>query len=378
MVKREIISRTFINLLFLFFIFQEPKAQNLVANGSFEDENICTEYHINCSPEGWISTSDAFDNYVKDPRIAFDGVHCVAFIAGTSDLRYYRSLVRSQLVCKMRKNKHYQIQFYVRSRYPIVDSVGILFTKADFLYERNLYYKLTPSVYANDAIIKPTSDTSWQKIVLDYEATGDENFLAIGNFSKRDITGKTGIPREKHFLVLIDNISIFPLDKNEKICADAKTTIENIYNQNERHEYLFRLIDYYRKNPPEPPAISYTISAKADTIIIPDVLFKTGSYVINTTNVAILDTILVRIQSTNLDSLVIEGHTDSIGSVEHNEKLSLNRAIAVLNYLNSKGGISGERLIVRGLASRRPVATNQTAEGRRKNRRVEAYLYTHD
>jgi len=58
-------------------------AQNLLVNGSLEDENICTEFHINCSPEGWVSTSDVYQNYIKDPKRAFDGTHCIAFVAGT-------------------------------------------------------------------------------------------------------------------------------------------------------------------------------------------------------------------------------------------------------------------------------------------------------
>ena len=354
------------------------RAQNLLANGSFEDENICTEFHINCSPEAWVSTSDVYQNYIKDPKRAFDGVHCIAFIAGNSELKYYRSFVRSQLVCKMRKNLRYRIQFYLRSRYPILDSVGILFTKNDFLFEKTLYHKIIPSLYVRDASTKLTSDTTWQKIIIDYTATGEENFLTIGNFSKRDITGNTGIAQEKHFLVLADKISITPLNPEEKMCPDAKAAIESIYSQNERHELLYRMISFYRKNPPEPPAILQTTFPKTDTIIIPDVLFKTDSYLLNNVNLAILDSIVEKIKRRNMDSLVIEGHTDNVGSVEHNEELSLNRALSVRYYVNAGGVFPSDRIFVRGFASRRPVATNQTSQGRQKNRRVEVYLYSHD
>ena len=353
-------------------------AQNLLVNGSLEDENICTEFHINCSPEGWVSTSDVYQNYIKDPKRAFDGTHCIAFVAGTSDLRYYRTFIRSQLVCKMRKNLRYRIQLYLRSRYPILDSVGVLFTKNDFLFQRSIYYKLIPSLYVKDASTKLTSDTTWQKIVIDYTATGEENFLTIGNFSKRDITGATGIPQLKHFLVLMDNISIVPLNPNEKMCPDVKASIENIYAQNERHDLLYRMIDYYRKNPPEPPGISQTAFPKTDTIVIPDVLFKTDSYLLNNVNLAILDSIVEKIKKKDMDSLVIEGHTDNQGSIEHNEELSLNRALSVRYYVNAGGIFPGDKIFVRGFASRRPVATNQTAQGRQKNRRVEVYLYSHD
>ena len=353
-------------------------AQNLLVNGSLEDENICTEFHINCSPEGWVSTSDVYQNYIKDPKRAFDGTHCIAFVAGTSDLKYYRTFIRTQLVCKMRKNLRYRIQLYLRSRYSILDSVGILFTKNDFLFQKNVYSKMSPSLLVKDASTKLTSDTTWHKIVMDYTATGEENFLTIGNFSKRDITGATGNAPEKHFLVLMDNISIVPLNTDEKLCPDAKQTIEDIYAQNERHDLLYRMIEYYRKNQPEPPGISYTIFPKTDTIVIPDVLFKTDSYLLNNTNLAILDSIVEKIKKTNLDSLVIEGHTDNVGSLAHNDELSLNRALSVRYYINAGGIFPSDKLFVRGYASTRPVATNQTAQGRQKNRRVEVYLYSHD
>jgi outer membrane protein OmpA-like peptidoglycan-associated protein len=70
-------------------------------------------------------------------------------------------------------------------------------------------------------------------------------------------------------------------------------------------------------------------------------------------------------------SLIVEiqGHTDSIGTVEFNKKLSLDRANAVVEYLKSKG-ISESRLKAEGFGSADPVSENASEEGRRKNRRV--------
>ena len=47
------------------FIFKYSFSQNLLANGGFEDENICVEFHVNCSPEAWISTSDDYNIFFK-------------------------------------------------------------------------------------------------------------------------------------------------------------------------------------------------------------------------------------------------------------------------------------------------------------------------
>jgi len=66
----------------------------------------------------------------------------------------------------------------------------------------------------------------------------------------------------------------------------------------------------------------------------------------------------------------IQGHTDNIGSAEYNLKLSKRRAQAVADYLISHG-ISASRLTVEGYGFSRPVASNDTPEGRALNRRVQ-------
>ena len=66
----------------------------------------------------------------------------------------------------------------------------------------------------------------------------------------------------------------------------------------------------------------------------------------------------------------LEGHTDSIGSEEYNQGLSERRADAVRDYLTSKG-VRASRLTSRGYGESRPIASNDTEEGRAENRRVE-------
>jgi OmpA-OmpF porin, OOP family len=70
----------------------------------------------------------------------------------------------------------------------------------------------------------------------------------------------------------------------------------------------------------------------------------------------------------------IEGHTDNVGSIARNEKLSQNRAEAVKKYIVDKFGIDASRLSAKGYGPGKPVASNTTKEGRQKNRRVEAEL----
>ena len=71
--------------------------------------------------------------------------------------------------------------------------------------------------------------------------------------------------------------------------------------------------------------------------------------------------------------ITIYGHTDNTGTAAVNEKLSLQRAQSVADYLKVCG-INGSRMTVEGKSFNEPVASNDTAEGRAQNRRVEVYI----
>ncbi len=67
----------------------------------------------------------------------------------------------------------------------------------------------------------------------------------------------------------------------------------------------------------------------------------------------------------------IGGHTDAGGSEKANQKISEKRAESAKKYLMDKFNIAGDRLVVKGYGSKKPIADNNTKEGRAKNRRVE-------
>jgi OOP family OmpA-OmpF porin len=85
---------------------------------------------------------------------------------------------------------------------------------------------------------------------------------------------------------------------------------------------------------------------------------------------ASLDSLLGKIKNLKLEVVIAVGHTDAIGTVAYNQKLSIRRANAVKKYLVSKG-IEQNRVYVEGKGKSQPVADNKTKEGRAKNRRVE-------
>ena len=110
--------------------------------------------------------------------------------------------------------------------------------------------------------------------------------------------------------------------------------------------------------------------------MLPDILFETGKSALTKASHRFLDSILQIISLKKIDSLVVEGHTDSIGTIPNNQKLSFDRANTVAAYLRTS--LSQVNFITRGWASEKPVADNRVTTGRQKNRRVEIYLYVRE
>jgi outer membrane protein OmpA-like peptidoglycan-associated protein/tetratricopeptide (TPR) repeat protein len=106
------------------------------------------------------------------------------------------------------------------------------------------------------------------------------------------------------------------------------------------------------------------------TVRLNNIFFDTDKYDLKPESTSELSR-LIRIlnQNTSL-TIEISGHTDASGNDQHNIQLSQNRADAVKNYLLSKG-ISADRLTSKGYGKSKPVASNDTEEGRQQNRRVE-------
>ena len=72
--------------------------------------------------------------------------------------------------------------------------------------------------------------------------------------------------------------------------------------------------------------------------------------------------------------VVLAGHTDNIGTWDYNIKLSHRRAASVRDYLSTKEGIDPKRITLTGFSYDDPIATNETAEGRSLNRRVQGVI----
>ncbi|MBI3200213.1 MAG: OmpA family protein [Myxococcales bacterium] len=115
--------------------------------------------------------------------------------------------------------------------------------------------------------------------------------------------------------------------------------------------------------------VSVVAGESSRFVLSGEVLFETDQAQLRPRAAEALDALAAKLAA--LDGrVVVEGHTDAQGTAAHNRELSLRRARAVVEHLAAKG-MTRKRLVARGRGATLPVASNDTAEGRARNRRVE-------
>jgi outer membrane protein OmpA-like peptidoglycan-associated protein len=182
---------------------------------------------------------------------------------------------------------------------------------------------------------------------------------------------------------------------NESVRDDQQARARREAALNALHEDARRLDDYYRYGEPrwlglglyraDPLRIpvweaigSYRPVAEApvaeavrlDTLS----LFNVGSAELKSDSTQVLVNALVDIKARPGWLIVVTGHTDASGNPEQNLRLSRDRAASVRDWMQRMGGIPGSCFAVQGFGASQPVASNDTEQGRRANRRVDIRL----
>jgi outer membrane protein OmpA-like peptidoglycan-associated protein len=158
------------------------------------------------------------------------------------------------------------------------------------------------------------------------------------------------------------------------IINDADIVVNKLYIDKTAMEY-----DDLDKNPNEVTAAETekeerSARFKKETTIQLDIEFGVGSAEISSRYFDQLKRVADQMKASPNRIAVIEGHTDSMGAATTNLQLSQRRAESVRQNLIDHFGIAQERLVAKGFGETQPIASNETTEGRRKNRRVSVIL----
>ncbi len=350
--------------LFLFiFTGREIKAQNLFANSDFEQLNNCSEYHQDCASEAWFyikpSATPLFTpNVVPKP---FSGKDLMILpIENIYDGQKKRQFVYTMFCCELQKDKKYKLSFYV-------NTAGKSFYGMDFYFEQNEFTSVNfsadaavPSIHISDSDIVNELG-GWNYVEKIYTANGEEKFCLVGNLSKNkfDFSPFERMNKAGDVFYFMDNIAFQPV-LPQTLCADYNLNAAKLYNQNLRHTELV-LVDN-------------KVEIITDTITVPAVFFETDKSFLKPVFKKLLDSLITKLNTKDVLSIIVEGHTDSRGSLQRNVTLSNERAEAVRNYFLFKTPMLKGSVSFSGKASAFPVADNATEKGRAKNRRVEIIL----
>ncbi|MFZ1987011.1 MAG: OmpA family protein, partial [Desulfatitalea sp.] len=119
-----------------------------------------------------------------------------------------------------------------------------------------------------------------------------------------------------------------------------------------------------------PPVVKAKEMKVGETYIFKGVQFETNKADLKVSAYPALDEVAATLNAQPNLKVQIDGHTDSTGKRDYNQKLSQRRAESVMKYLNAKG-IATERMTATGYGPDLPIASNDKAQGRAENRRVE-------
>ena len=126
---------------------------------------------------------------------------------------------------------------------------------------------------------------------------------------------------------------------------------------------------------PEPEPVAAVPADAPDPCVVFDgvlegVNFHTDSAQLTDTAVNVLDGVASTLSQCDSAPISLSAHTDSVGAEAYNQDLSKRRAQSVLRYLESRG-IDSSRITARAFGETQPIDSNDTAQGRSRNRRVE-------
>ncbi len=470
-------------------------AQNLVANASFEDVNICTEYKAPCTPAAWESVAPEASKldymYHHYPQGA--GNNLIRLIHMSQNL--LRNYAQTRFLCPLEKGRRYRVTIVGWKDGDAPPELDLRFdTTWLFRESPAVLSDLEPSLHLGPGnLVKSMGGKKVFTLQREFVAEGHYGYLAFGT-----MRNTTAAPHVVYNY--IDSIAVEPVNGDGRLCPAAQHTKDSLYSQHNRHSiprrafeeqqqqrrrlearylkcvtlevkdhriftaagrlehpataarldsivrayepgigmkvrvtghaYREGTFDYNKvvaetnakkimetliymkgfsfedftvesKGNTQPrydtstaegreqnnfvelefcmplPAVE-TVSQHAppapDTLMVPDVLFRTNSSELNTALLKELDALLAQIPAGGGVQLQLVGHTDDRGEADYNTGLSKRRALAVADYLKQQGKGANIRH-VSGEGENRPVASNGTAEGRQRNRRVEIIIY---
>lgn len=383
--------------------FFQTLGQNLLPNGDFEHPFISYEMQ-------WKQPHGPYYHYYQDATEIGDAYRG-QFYNGLCIYNHQENeFLQAKLSEPLQAGKRYCISTMARLmkikafNHELHDKIGILFTESPFDVEEPFDHNYTPQLFW--LIPDSVNRQEWLSLDTVYEASGGEQYFTIGYFRSLGFSELADRKAVEAFLgpppKTAEELNIPEPDFSQKgkkrrkkkkskrgkdEWADFREEMsQKVQRKSEAiptkaaGEGLFTLRYYIDDVCVAPqladgncdcsiaePAVDLS---KGATVRMDNLLFETGSDALKKGSAYALEILTLILNENPQMRIAIQGHTDNVGSDSDNLLLSRDRASAVYDYL-IEAEIDANRLAFEGFGSTRPAAANDSAEGQKRNRRVE-------
>lgn len=350
-------------------ICNQTLGQNLILNPTFDDyvtyldSNNRTVYQ----PKHWFYEGQRLNHPVYfssarflDPTIR-SKFHPEAELIRQGNLINYISILLlpntqktyTYLKESLEKGKRYKINLDIKVYNQSNCLSDLLVAFLDTINETNVDYHQTVRLSLPDSVPFDQFCNNWVTLEQQFVANGNEKIFLIS----------AGMP--KHYLDIVksnpDKFQIYYRRNNYQL----KFLVDNIR--------LVPIDSFLVKKESDLNQQNLELLKQGESIILTNVYFDFDKYEILKTSYPSLDLIAQYLQKNSTVHILVTGHTDNIGGMDYNQKLSEQRAKSVVDYLINKG-INEKRLQYKGYGNQEPISENKTKQGRAKNRRIEIQI----
>lgn len=357
-MKNSPIRSSGIYLLISFFIFQLTVSQtvvdkNFIPNGSFENYKKKSDNIKAAVPWKGIASVDFYQVPLQNDTGRYRGARTGACYAGLRFQKKYKEFMQVKLAEPLRRGQKYKVEFFIRFGFwsnAALKSFGVHFSKGG--YQGPLQVTRTNTI---DTVCKTgylDNGFAWIKIEGIYQADGGEKFITIGNFApsvKKDMVRlnkfKFGFKEAYYF---VDDVSLNWIKPKD--------------------EFAYELVGSFVNDTTKELAVKSDVKV-GEKISLPNITFEKGHSYITPESYIELNRFAQYLFKHPTLEVQINGHSDNTGSKFRNQKISEQRARQVFEYLIQKG--VQNKMYFKGYGGQFPIATNDTEEGKAKNRRVE-------
>jgi outer membrane protein OmpA-like peptidoglycan-associated protein len=366
-------------------------AQNLVMNPSFElptDPNVpITAGEFNVSrAKGWtMPTKSQATLYSSIPTIATlnramskwkftakEGDNVVGVttygVMASDAKKELREYVQGTLNEPLTIGKKYYVTYNVHFHCEGTNNIGIYFStkqmKTDSAYRLPVYPQINQK-----KVINYSKD--WTTVRDSFIAREAYTHFTVGNFFTNL---ETTIESNKlnYHKAYLDNIVI----EEQQDTKNASKLLDMLVENSPSPTPANTTTTPNNTSNPSTPSVSDPKTSniptvlKGEILVLDKVWFQFNASALQTESSAQLNKLVFLMQKRPNMKILVKGHTSSEGGDDYNMKLSETRSLSVKQYLISQG-IVAERIASKGFGETQPVATNDTEDGRQRNRRVE-------